>query len=62
LGRDPLGLLIEGRIIVEVKAVTGNLPEVFKYQVLSYLKASGLHVGLLINFGNKSCYIKRFVI
>jgi len=26
-------------------------------QLLSYLKASGLHVGLLINFGNKSCQV-----
>ena len=32
-----------------------------EYQLLSYLKASGLHVGLLINFGNKSCQIKRVV-
>jgi len=62
VGSFRLDLLVEGKVIVEIKAVTGNVPEVFKYQVLSYLKASGLHVGLLINFGNKSCQIKRFVI
>ena len=55
-------LLVESKVIVEIKALTGNVPEVFKYQVLSYLKASGGHVGLLINFGNKSCHIKRFVL
>ena len=61
VGSFRLDLLVEGKVIVEIKALTGNVPEVFKYQVLSYLKASGGHVGLLINFGNKSCHIKRFV-
>ena len=60
VGSFRLDLLVEGKVIVEINALTGNIPEVFKYQVLSYLKASGLHVGLLINFGNKSCHIKRF--
>ena len=62
VGSFRLDLLVEGKVIVEIKALTGNVPEVFKYQVLSYLKASGLHVGLLINFGNKSCHIKRFAL
>jgi GxxExxY protein len=62
VGAFRLDLLVEGKVIVELKALTGNVPEVFKYQVLSYLKASGRHVGLLINFGNKSCHIKRFVV
>lgn len=54
-------LVIEDQIIFEIKAITGNIPDVFKYQVLSYLKASNLKVGLLVNFGNKSCQVKRFV-
>ena len=61
VGTFKLDLIIEDKVIVELKAVTGYIPEVFKYQVLSYLKVSGLHVGLLINFGNKSCQVKRFV-
>lgn len=48
-------------LIVEIKAVTGRMPDVFKYRVLSYLKVSDLKVGLLINFGNKSCHVKRYV-
>ena len=52
-----MDLVIEDKIIVEIKAVTGNMPDVFKYQVLSYLKASSLKVGLLVNFGNKSCQV-----
>jgi GxxExxY protein len=48
-------LIIEDKVVVEVKALTGNIPAVFELQVLSYLKASGYRVGLLTNFGNKSC-------
>jgi GxxExxY protein len=45
-----LDLLVEGQVVVELKSVT-NLPEVAMAQVLSYLKASGLKRGLLLNFG-----------
>ncbi len=56
-----LDLIVEDGIVVEVKAFNGNVPEVFKYQVISYLKITGLHIGLIVNFGNKSCKIKRVV-
>jgi GxxExxY protein len=52
-------LVVENKVVVEIKAVTGNIPDVFKYQVISYSKASGLKVGLLVNSGNKSCQIRR---
>lgn len=45
-----LDLLIGGQVVVELKSVT-NLPDVAMAQVLSYLKASGLKRGLLLNFG-----------
>ena len=47
---------------MEVKALAGNIPIVFELQVLSYLKASGYKVGLLVNFGNKSCQIRRLMV
>lgn len=50
LGGQRLDLLVEDEVIVEVKSVT-KLPEVATTQVLSYLKATGLRRGLLINFG-----------
>ena len=43
-------LLVEGLVIVELKSVS-NLPDVAFAQVLSYLKATGLKRGLLLNFG-----------
>ncbi len=61
VGNLIVDLVIEDKIIFEIKAITGNIPDVFKYQVLSYLKASNLKVGLLVNFGNKSCQVKRFI-
>ena len=44
-----IDLLVEGQVIVELKAVEA-LDPIHEAQVLSYLKLSGCHVGLLINF------------
>lgn len=62
VGSSRLDLLVENKVVVELKAIVGGMPDVFKYQILSYLKSSGFAVGLLVNFGNKSCQIKRFVL
>ena len=43
-------LLVEGRVIIELKSVERIAP-VHRKQVLTYLRASGHPVGLLINFG-----------
>jgi GxxExxY protein len=43
-------LLIEGRLVVELKSVEKTLP-VHGKQVLTYLRAMNLPLGLLINFG-----------
>jgi len=43
-------LIIDHKVIIELKSVE-KVSEVHKKQLLTYLKVSGLHVGLLINFG-----------
>lgn len=49
IGEGRLDLLIENRLIVELKAVEA-LDSIHTAQVLSYLKMTNLSVGLLINF------------
>ena len=49
-----------GKIIIEIKALSGLLPE-HESQLLNYLKATKLKVGLLINFGRQSLEYKRMV-
>jgi GxxExxY protein len=44
-----IDLLVERQLIIEIKAVEEMNP-VFKAQVLTYLKLTGLRLGLLINF------------
>ncbi len=44
-------ILVEGKVLVELKAVSRILSE-HKAQVINYLKATGIEIGLLINFGN----------
>lgn len=43
-------IIVENLIIVELKSVE-KIQDVHLKQVLTYLKVSGLHLGLLINFG-----------
>jgi GxxExxY protein len=62
VGRLRLDLIVEDEVVIEVKAVTGNVPAVFELQVLSYLKASRYKVDLLMNFGNKSCQVRRLMV
>ena len=50
-----------GDIIVEIKAIS-TLSGVEEAQLINYLKATNLKVGLLLNFGSKSLEHKRFVL
>ena len=50
VGMHRLDLVVDGVIVLELKAVSA-LTDAFKRQVLSYLKATGLRLGILINFG-----------
>jgi len=52
--RDPLFLdiLVEDKIIVEVKATEKDNP-IHQVQLLTYLRLTGLRLGLVINFGSR---------
>ncbi|MBM3331430.1 GxxExxY protein [candidate division WOR-3 bacterium] len=53
-------LLVEGKVIVELKAVK-TLDDVHVAQCMNYLKATGLSVCLLLNFGKPKLDVKRVV-
>lgn len=52
MGIFRLDMVVDDKIILEFKAVS-ELNDLFKQQTLSYLKASGLKLGILINFGSE---------
>ena len=54
-------LMVEGRVIVEIKSVANLLKE-HQAQLLNYLKATGICVGLLVNFTRNKAEIKRMVL
>lgn len=53
-------LLVEDKVIVELKAIE-ELNKKFEVQLVNYLTATGLEVGLLLNFGKESLQYKRKV-
>lgn len=61
VGKHRMDLIAGGEIVVELKAVS-ELLDVHFAQVRSYLKATGLHVGLLINFNAPTLVVKRIVL
>jgi len=60
IGTHRLDLVVENQVIVELKAVK-DLSEIHFAQLLSYLKATGIKIGLLLNFAKPKLEIRRVV-
>ena len=60
VGEYIIDILVEKKVIVELKTVE-KVDNVHEAQLLNYLKASGIQVGLLINFKHPKVEIKRMV-
>jgi len=58
-----IDLLVENEVVIEIKSLS-KLPEVALAQTISYLKATNLRRGLIVNFGQKRLIdgIKRVVL
>ena len=54
-------ILVDDRVIVELKTVE-RIERIHEAQLLNYLKATGIKVGLLVNFKNTKAEIKRLVL
>lgn len=52
-------IFVEEKVIVELKTAKAIVPE-HQAQIINYLNATGIEVGLLINFGNSKLEYKRF--
>ena len=60
VGLHRLDLLIQNEVIVELKAVK-ELADIHFAQLRSYLKATGMKVGLLLNFSKSTLEVRRVV-
>ncbi len=53
-------IIVEDQVLIELKAVD-QLQKIHEAQLLNYLKATGIKLGLLVNFKHPKAEIKRFV-
>jgi len=58
VGQFYADILVEDKVVVEIKAVKNLLPE-HQAQLINYLNATNKEVGLLVNFGNQKLEYKR---
>jgi len=61
VGEYVADLLVEGIVLVELKAVKA-LDDIHAAQCLNYLKATGIQICLLINFGRPRVEVKRLIL
>jgi len=59
-GRFRLDMIIDGKIVIELKALE-RLPRVFREQLISYLKATPYELGFLVNFGTPKLEYVRII-
>ncbi|MDU0372205.1 GxxExxY protein [Hymenobacter endophyticus] len=60
VGSRRADFMIEGCVLVELKAVSEITP-LHQQQIINYLKAYQLEIGLLLNFGEASLQFRRFI-
>ena len=56
-----MDIVVDEKVVLELKALNGLVNDHLG-QALSYLKATGLNLAIILNFGCRSLEIKRFVL
>ncbi|GJM40868.1 MAG: hypothetical protein DHS20C20_11500 [Ardenticatenaceae bacterium] len=60
VGHYVADIVVEGVILLELKALSKGILKEHHAQIINYLVATGIQVGLLLNFGKPSLEYKRF--
>ena len=60
VGEYRADLIVDGKVIVETKTVDNILP-VHEMQLMNYLRATGINVGLILNFGPRPTFRRMFL-
>ncbi len=60
VGNHVLDLLVDGKLVVELKAVSA-LEDIHFAQLRSYLRATDIKIGLLLNFNSPTLAVKRIM-
>ena len=58
VGEFRADFVVETRLILEIKAID-RLTAIHESQLINYLKTSGIHIGLLLNFGPRAEFKRR---
>ena len=61
VGTRRVDFLVEGSIMVELKAII-NLEDVHLAQAMNYIEAYKMEIGLLINFGSQKFQIRKYIV
>ena len=61
VGNYVADILVEDKIILELKSVS-KLADIHKAQVSNYLKATGVKLGIILNFGSEKLEFQRVVL
>ena len=58
IGNFIADIIVEDKIIIEIKAIEKMIPK-HEAQIINYLKATGIELGLLVNFGSELEFKRR---
>ena len=58
IGNFIADIIVEDKIIIEIKAIEKLIPK-HEAQIINYLKATGIKLGLLVNFGSELEFKRR---
>lgn len=58
IGDFKADIVVDGKVIIEIKAVS-KITKEHEAQLINYLRATGIRIGLLVNFGDKIEFMRR---